>query len=62
MTASITNNGDGTLTITFEYTAPSQKIQDLGEDAAHQIFNQTPPRWTCRRHQARRWSRSILTA
>lgn len=39
MTATITNNGDGTLTIGFAYTADSQKVQDLGVDAAHMVYN-----------------------
>ncbi len=43
MTASIKTNGDGTTTITFAYTALTQKISDLGEDAAHQVFIQNPP-------------------
>ena len=43
MTASFTNNGDGTYTITFAYTAASQKVLDLGEDAAHQVYDETIP-------------------
>ena len=43
MTASITVNGNGTTTISFAYTALNQKISDLGEDAAHQIYIQNPP-------------------
>lgn len=42
MAASIINNNNGTHTIMFQYTAPTQKIQDLGEDAAHQAYLQNP--------------------
>jgi len=39
MTLVKTNNGDGTHTLSFEYTAVTAKIQTHGDLAAENIFN-----------------------
>ena len=39
MAANLTNNGDGTLTVAFTYTAASQRVQDTLGDCAHYLWS-----------------------
>lgn len=40
MTGTFVNNGDGTTTVNFGYTASTQKVLDTAGDVAHLLFDQ----------------------
>ena len=42
MSASFTNNGDGTVTLTFEFTAQTDKIQKAADKAVERLYERYP--------------------
>ena len=41
--ASFKVNGDGTTTVTLDYTADTENVQATVEAAAHRLYTRTPP-------------------